>query len=209
MTGNYDLRGKPPTSKRFEEAVLVGGVATSDGKTVFTVIGGPHHGGNVALEPGCLETSLPNNHDGEQIYTVRSITVGDGQPVRFLAPRAMSDRDVMALLLRTATTPEKSAEVDDDFSFWHRLGLSNPYNKRIDDDVLAVLKAVAVEGAFNDGVAKDLGLPEQYVEMIQTLLCDIGWCEYGTSPRGCWIDGPHPQAVIAWLEADIARRWKS
>lgn len=82
-----------------------------------------------------------------------------------------------------------------------------PYDKAIDDDLLAVLKGIALK-KYNTDIAKELGYPPQYVELLQSILCSADWCDYGTSPRGCWIRHDlDADALIAKLERDIARRW--
>lgn len=76
---------------------------------------------------------------------------------------------------------------DDEWDFWdnaktHCIG----YNAQIDSDALNVLRGIAAK-KFNTEISKDLELPPQYVELLQSIFCSMDWCEYGTSPRGCWI----------------------
>lgn len=61
------------------------------------------------------------------------------------------------------------------------------YNGAIDSDIISVLRKLEQKTLFMDDLATSLGLEKKYVEMIQHLLCGLGLCEYGTSPRGCWI----------------------
>jgi len=94
--------------------------------------------------------------------------------------------------------------------FWRdELGVIAPYNMRIDHDALAVLKGI-VAGKFNSDIAKELDLPEQYVELLQTLFCSADWAEYGTSPRGCWII-PYGKGDerITEFEVGMKRRWEA
>lgn len=82
------------------------------------------------------------------------------------------------------------------------------YNSQIDEDMLAVLKGIAAK-KFNSDIAAELGLPEQYVELMQSIFCSVGWAEYGTSPRGCWIDPTHDAgSLIAKYDAYVQKRWR-
>ena len=59
------------------------------------------------------------------------------------------------------------------------------YNDEVTDEVIDVMRAVNSDRRFNTEIAKDLGLKESHVELIQYLLCNNDHAEYGTSPRGC------------------------
>ncbi len=60
------------------------------------------------------------------------------------------------------------------------------YDEQIDIDFLNVLMLIKEKISYYE-IAKRLELPEQYIELIQSIFCSAGWCEYGTSPRACWI----------------------
>jgi hypothetical protein len=100
-------------------------------------------------------------------------------------------------------------EQEDEWDFWTdeaELGCVG-YNSEIDTDALAVLKAIQA-GKFNSDIATELGLPTQYVELLQSIFCSVGWGEYGTSPRGCWIAHEHDaNALVTKFEAYVERRW--
>lgn len=81
---------------------------------------------------------------------------------------------------------EKTNE-DDDYNFWYEeFNLIAAYNGQIDLDFQNVLRCIS-EKKFSTEIAKELNLTPEYVELVQTMFCNINWCEYGTSPRGCWI----------------------
>lgn len=81
------------------------------------------------------------------------------------------------------------------------------YNAQIDLDLLAVLKGIAAKKYCTD-IAAELGLPDRYIELLQSILCSVGWCDYGTSPRGCWIDGDHDaDALIIRLGRYVNEQW--
>lgn len=69
------------------------------------------------------------------------------------------------------------------------------------DDAIAVLRAIrdgakrdragrkaGEYGNFVTDIAKKTGLSESHVELYQYIFCSAGWCDYGTSPRGCFPD---------------------
>jgi glucan biosynthesis protein len=100
---------------------------------------------------------------------------------------------------------------EDEWHFWSdeaKLSCVG-YSSRLDYDALNVLKGIA-EKKYNTDIAQELGLPEQYVELLQSIFCSVDWCEYGTSPRGCWID-PSKDAdeLIAKFERYYRDRWSS
>ena len=62
------------------------------------------------------------------------------------------------------------------------------YNGAVDDDIWAVLKYIESDNdSFVTNMAKALKLDKNYVELIQYILCGADLCEYGSSPRGCWL----------------------
>jgi len=103
---------------------------------------------------------------------------------------------------------EPAGVADDEWDFWDEVGLDCvSYNSRIDTDALAVLRLIAAKKG-NGTIAAELGLPEQYVELLQSIFCSMGWCDYGTSPRTCFIDPTRDGAeLIARLEKYMNDQW--
>jgi len=66
------------------------------------------------------------------------------------------------------------------------LGIRLNYNSGIIQDILDIVNCIK-DGKFLTGISKELKLQENYIELIQYLLCNKDLCEYGTSPRGCWF----------------------
>ena len=99
---------------------------------------------------------------------------------------------------------------DNDWDFWEDEAKITciPYSSRIDEDMLNTLKLIAEE-KFNHEIAEILNLTPQYVELMQSIFCHAGWCEYGTSPRGCWIDhSKNKEELIDKYNYYFKRRWK-
>lgn len=97
----------------------------------------------------------------------------------------------------------------DDWDFWDKTAKLScvGYSQAIDEDALAVLRGIAAR-KFCDVIAAEQNLPRQYVEMLQSIFCSVGWADYGTSPRGCWIDCRHnAEELISAFEAYVKRRW--
>lgn len=97
-----------------------------------------------------------------------------------------------------------------DWDPWEEWGLGCVgYNGQIDVDVIKTLKAIR-DKKFNTDIAEKLGLPEQYIELIQSILASKGVTEYGTSPRGCWFrpDIDADAYIQAW-EDYYTRTWES
>jgi len=66
------------------------------------------------------------------------------------------------------------------------------YNSKVTDEFWSVLDLIgkakeAGDSIFNTDLAKQTGLTESHVELIQYLLCNNDHAEYGSSPRGCWL----------------------
>lgn len=97
---------------------------------------------------------------------------------------------------------------DTPWDFWEEAGLSCvSYNSDIDFDLYRVFCGV-IEKKFNTDLASELKLPEQYVELLQSILCSVGWCDYGTSPRGCFVDHRHdPEELRGRLLDYLGRKW--
>ena len=105
---------------------------------------------------------------------------------------------------------------------WLAMGVPcGGYSSTVDDDALSVLRAI------NDGtksgraggeyrnyvteITKTTSLSETHVELYQYLFCSANWCEYGTSPRGCWFvydygEGFGDRLITAWEEY-YQRKW--
>ena len=61
------------------------------------------------------------------------------------------------------------------------------YNSDVDDLLIRIVELIVVEGPiFCDAIAREVGESPQFVELVQYVLCSAEWCEYGTSPRGCF-----------------------
>jgi hypothetical protein len=74
-----------------------------------------------------------------------------------------------------------------EFDPWEEFGLRCVnYNSQIDEDMINVMKCIKNK-KYNSDIAVELNLSEQYVELLQSILCSKNICEYGTSPRGCWF----------------------
>ncbi|HEY1605579.1 MAG TPA: hypothetical protein VGF77_08260 [Allosphingosinicella sp.] len=108
---------------------------------------------------------------------------------------------------------------------WVDLGVPlGGYSSSVDDDILAVLKAIRDgsrrlrqnedgPGNYVTDIAKVTGLSESHIELIQYIFCSCDWCDYGTSPRGCFpnwerFDDDGFDALISRFEAYYRRRWK-
>ena len=106
---------------------------------------------------------------------------------------------------KEATMSEQSGESE--FDFWaERLGIAcGGYNTAVDSEMLAVAKLI-VEAreqktdCFVTSIAKQLGLIETHVELVQYILASVRYDDerrpgyavcpftYGTSPRGLFVD---------------------
>jgi hypothetical protein len=81
------------------------------------------------------------------------------------------------------------AETLEDFDHWiHEGAPIFTYNSELDELFWKAILALNVdEMVYNDELAKILGVDILMTELIQTVLCYKEYCEYGTSPRGCWL----------------------
>jgi hypothetical protein len=64
------------------------------------------------------------------------------------------------------------------------------YNSAVSDNIFNILEYLCIgnrEDRFVTGLAKRFDLTPEHVELIQYLLCGADLCDYGTSPRGCFI----------------------
>ncbi|MGE7368314.1 hypothetical protein ACQKKX_04485 [Neorhizobium sp. NPDC001467] len=61
------------------------------------------------------------------------------------------------------------------------------YNSDIDDDILNVMRGVR-DGLFCTDIAEKHGMSRTHVELIQAILCGAELANYGTSPRGSFVN---------------------
>lgn len=92
---------------------------------------------------------------------------------------------------------------------WTALGIScASYNSEIDAEAIKVLRGIAAL-KYCTVIATESGMSPSHVELLQSIFCSAGWCDYGTSPRGCWpIDREGFPALIAAWEVYYQRQWK-
>lgn len=106
---------------------------------------------------------------------------------------------------------------------WEALGQRfGGYSSEVDDDSIRVLRAIkdglarsrANEpglGFYSTDIAEATGLSASHVELFQYMFCSADWCEYGTSPRGCWFvydkgENFGERLIEAW-ETYYLRQW--
>lgn len=102
---------------------------------------------------------------------------------------------------------------------WDAMGIAlGGYNSEVDDNALAVLRAIrdgvkrgregGKYGNFVTEIVKVTGLNETHVELWQYIFCSAGWCDYGTSPRGCFPDHgiDFDELIVKW-ERYYQFRW--
>lgn len=78
-----------------------------------------------------------------------------------------------------------------EWDFWDDVGLHCAgYSSEIDEDLIKVFLGIR-KGWNAREIALNLSMAERYVELLQYTFCSIGWADYGTSPRGCYIDPDH------------------
>lgn len=93
---------------------------------------------------------------------------------------------------------------------WETLGLSCcNYSSEIDQQAIDVLRMIGLpDFTYCTDIAERTGMTPAHVELFQSIFSSAGWCEYGTSPRGCWpIDRDGFPALIAAWEAYFERQW--
>ena len=63
------------------------------------------------------------------------------------------------------------------------------YNSAVTNEVWVVLMAIASspEVVCSDQIAAATHMSPTHVELIQYLICNNDYAEYGTSPRCCWL----------------------
>jgi hypothetical protein len=106
--------------------------------------------------------------------------------------------------------PNAEDEHGDYWDPWEALGLPCcSYNSKIDQAAIDVLRLVAgPEFIYCTDIAEQTGHSPVLVEMFQGIFSSANWCEYGTSPRGCWpIDRNGFHKIVEAWEAYFERRW--
>lgn len=107
--------------------------------------------------------------------------------------------------------PNSEDENGDFFDPWEALGMSCcSYNSAIDQQAIDVLRCIR-EKLYCSDIAARIGLTPEHVELFQSMFSSANWCEYGTSPRGCWFvydygDNFGDRLIAAW-EAYFERHW--
>ena len=97
-------------------------------------------------------------------------------------------RDHYQAMVKYEQIEEKNSSEEKLFDFWEEANTKClSYNSEIDKDLINVFKLICEE-KYNSDIAKILNLSPQYVEVFQSILCGMGWCSYGSSPRGCWVN---------------------
>jgi len=99
---------------------------------------------------------------------------------------------VIALLAQTLPVIEDDCGCEGYFSPWELFGLYGTYSG--DFDVCAI--EVLIELSTSEKIRHDLG-----AEMFREMLCVLGACSYGTSPRVCFPN----QSFKALLPGMIAK----
>lgn len=105
--------------------------------------------------------------------------------------------------------PNAEDENGDYWDPWDALGIGcASYNSGIDQNAINVLCGIR-DKLFCDDIAERYGMSALHVELFQSIFCSADWCEYGTSPRGCFPEDREgfPALIAAW-EAYFKRRWE-
>lgn len=103
-----------------------------------------------------------------------------------------------------ASDPRDEADLDQGADIWEILGLFS-YNGQLDLDFIYVIESMLkdTDTGYASAIAERKGWPPEYPELIKNLLCKCGLAEYGTSPRGAWIDHQYQSIMPKVLE-----RWR-
>lgn len=93
---------------------------------------------------------------------------------------------------------------------WEALGVNyGGYNSAVDLDGIRVLEGIA-SGQYCTDIAGATGLTPEHVELWQYLFCSARWCDYGTSPRGCFQNYSDKTTLaerVAGWRAYYERHW--
>lgn len=109
----------------------------------------------------------------------------------------MTIRDKLEHYIQTTSLAEDECQdYAERFDFWSDiLGVSfGGYNSAVDDDVIDVMNRMSVSKFFAENT---------HEELIAYILCNAGLAEYGTSPRGAWIDHDLRDLIPSVIE-----RWR-
>lgn len=92
------------------------------------------------------------------------------------------------------------------WSPWDALGIHlGGYSAATDTDAINVLQGIQ-DKLYCDKIAERYNMAPSHVELLQYIFCSANWCEYGTSPRGCfpdysiWGDDGLKPAIEKWKE---------
>lgn len=78
----------------------------------------------------------------------------------------------------------------------------------IDIDLLNVYSCVYQEMFCSEIILK-LKLEQDYVELLLTILCSVDLLDYGTSPRGSFINDEYDfETTYQLMKDDIIERWE-
>lgn len=104
--------------------------------------------------------------------------------------------------------PNAQGPFEDYWDPWEalRIGCCS-YHSAIDVAAIRVLEGIH-SGKYCTDIAHENDLDPLLVEMLQGIFCSADWCEYGSSPRGCFptdrenfhllIDGWKTYYKITW-----------
>jgi hypothetical protein len=83
---------------------------------------------------------------------------------------------------------EEFTQDEDEFDMWNELGVPcGGYSSRIDFLVIEIMKNLQFPILpYVTDIAKKLEVSEDFVELVQYILCSKDLFEYGVSPRGCF-----------------------
>lgn len=77
--------------------------------------------------------------------------------------------------------------LEDDPWLYFNMGCGG-YCSGIDRSIIQIVECLCKKQTYYSEIAKQLELDEQFVELVLYILCSNHICDYGVSPRGCWID---------------------
>ena len=116
----------------------------------------------------------------------------------------MYHRKLVADILK----PNAEDENGDFWDPWNALGVDcASYSGQVDQDAINVLRGIR-DKLYNSDIAKRYSMAPSHVELLQSIFCSADWCDYGTSPRGCFpTDREGFPALIAGWEGFYLRFW--
>lgn len=98
---------------------------------------------------------------------------------------------INALLSRPMPQEAWQIGADDFFDPWEPFQLYGSYNSEFDDMAIATLIDIR-DGTF---IREDLA-----AEMFREMLCNLNFCDYGTSPRVCFAVGVFKERLPEYIE---------